>query len=495
MPTIPNIRTSIENQFILIRDSHAKNGQFLRDTRGRLVSYSGGFTVVYPYTLKGEKWAFRCWHANLGNVRKRFETISNVIQQSKLSYLLDFIYVDEGVVVDGIIYPTTRMRWVEGLNIKDYICKHKNSKSRLLTLADKFLTLTNDMHRHKFAHGDLQHGNIIVNDKGELFLVDYDSFYCPTLKGEPDIITGLKDYQHPSRKNNKMASEKLDYFSELVIYLSIIAIAEEPSLVDKYRVTDSEHMLFTSEDFEHLKSSLIYKDLRNLSNKTNELLIILDNYLSEASMDKLKPFSEQLNLSSVSSQMLTTTKSCPPNLQQTATKVKAVKLKKSDTVESIEQEIKLELAKPHFSYKNIPIKGTLEEMKRAFQHIGQFQDCSKHRAHIVGELFGFPNVYVRFEEGEKGVNAIHFIIPFKCGDLKTIYKDFKTSLSTKYGAPKTEAARKVEYALDLGHIELMITESHVELIYADDLTKYAKIEELKAKLHRIKYLKQLQDDI
>ena len=68
-------------------------------------------------------------------------------------------------------------------------------------------------------------------------------------------------------------------------------------------------------------------------------------------------------------------------------------------------------------------------------------------------------------------------------------------MSTKYGAPKTEAARKVEYALDLGHIELMITESHVELIYADDLTKYAKIEELKAKLHRIKYLKQLQDDI
>ena len=94
MPTIPNIRTSIENQSVLIRDPHAKNGQFLRDTRGRLVSYSGGFTVVYPYTLKGEKWAFRCWHTNLRNVRKRFEIISNVIQQSKLSYLLDFIYVD-----------------------------------------------------------------------------------------------------------------------------------------------------------------------------------------------------------------------------------------------------------------------------------------------------------------------------------------------------------------------------------------------------------------
>ena len=224
MPTIPEIRTSIENHSVLIRDPHAKNGQFLRDARGRLVAYSGGFTVVYPYILKGEKWAFRCWHAEMRNVKKRFDIISNVIQQSKLSYLLDFIYVNEGVVVEGIIYPTTRMRWVDGINIKDYICKHKNSRSKLLALAEKFLTLTNDMHRHKFAHGDLQHGNIIVNDKGELFLVDYDSFYCPTLKGAPDIITGLKDYQHPSRKNNKTVSEKLDYFSELVIYLSIIVL-------------------------------------------------------------------------------------------------------------------------------------------------------------------------------------------------------------------------------------------------------------------------------
>ena len=70
MPTIPSIRTSIENQSVLIRDPHAKNGQFLRDARGRLRSYSGGFTVVYPYTSNGEKWAFRCWHAELGNVRK-----------------------------------------------------------------------------------------------------------------------------------------------------------------------------------------------------------------------------------------------------------------------------------------------------------------------------------------------------------------------------------------------------------------------------------------
>lgn len=290
MPTIPSIRTSIENQSLLIRDPHAKNGQFLRDARGRLRSYSGGFTVVYPYISNGEKWAFRCWHAELGNVRKRFDAISKAIQRARLPYLCDFVYTDEGIVVDGKIYPTTRMRWVEGTTIKDYICKHKNSKSKLLALADKFLALTTDMHRNTFAHGDLQHGNIIVNDNGEIFLVDYDSFYCPSLKGEPEIITGLKDYQHPARRNNLIVSEKIDYFSELIIYLSILAIAHNPSLVDKYKVKDSDCLLFSADDFSNIRYSDIYKDILALGQEFAVYLQILEIYLSKTSLTDLEPF-------------------------------------------------------------------------------------------------------------------------------------------------------------------------------------------------------------
>ena len=49
MPTIPSIRTSVENKDILVLDNHAKNGIFERDARGRLIAYSGGFSVVFPY--------------------------------------------------------------------------------------------------------------------------------------------------------------------------------------------------------------------------------------------------------------------------------------------------------------------------------------------------------------------------------------------------------------------------------------------------------------
>lgn len=289
MPTIPEIRVSIENN--LIKDDFFKNAQFLKDSRGRLITYTGGFSVVFPALVGGEKWAFRVWHADLGNLRTRFEKLSQAINNSHLPYLCDFSYVDEGIVVGGKIYPTTRMRWVEGKTIKDYICEHKNDKNLLIALCEKFLDVCQAMHSNNFAHGDLQHGNIIVNDVGEIFFVDYDSFYCPELKDLPDIISGLIDYQHPARSNNQLSGEKLDYFSELIIYLSILGIAENAQFVEDYKVADSERMLFSCDDFTNFKNSKIYSDLIALKNqKIDQLLQILETYLNCSSLDELEPF-------------------------------------------------------------------------------------------------------------------------------------------------------------------------------------------------------------
>lgn len=310
MPIISSIRTSVENQQALVLDLHAKKGTFCRDARGRLLSFSGGFTVVYPYEVNSEKWAFRCWHTEMGNVRRRFEIIARAIQKSNAKYLCDFAYVDEGIIVDGKIYPTTRMRWVDGSKIKDYICQNKTNKVLLHQLAKNFLALVQDMHHHNLAHGDLQHGNIIVDPSGNLFLVDYDSFYCDELKGEPDIITGLKDYQHPLRHTNNVITEKVDYFSELIIYLSILGIAAKPELVDKYQVEDSEHMLFESNDFAHLRSSKIYQELHGISFNIDMLLIILEQYLSATSLDDLRPFDQVLDSMTKEPEIHVFTSSC-----------------------------------------------------------------------------------------------------------------------------------------------------------------------------------------
>lgn len=290
MPTLPSIRTSIENNQSLVIDSFARQGIFRRDKRGRLVAYTGGFSVVYPFEYNNEVWAFRCWHADLGNLRGHFLTLSSALSKLNLPYFCSFTYVDEGIVVEGKKYPTTRMKWIDGKNLKEYICIHKNDKNKLKNLANNFVKMITTLHKYHISHGDLQHGNILVDDNDNLFLIDYDSVYVPELQGEADIIKGLKGYQHPKRGDNLLANEKVDYFSELIIYLSILAIAEKSSLVEKYQVEDSEQLLFSFEDFKDLENSQVYVDLMQLGGLFPILLKILSDYLNEDDICNLEPF-------------------------------------------------------------------------------------------------------------------------------------------------------------------------------------------------------------
>jgi len=288
MPAISEILDSVSVPS-LIKDSLIQHGTFEKTSRG-LRYYSGGFTVVFPVAVKGEKWAFRCWHSELGNVRKRFQIVSNYINNLKSSYFCDFFYCDEGIVVDGKTYPTTRMKWVDGETINSYIESHINDPESLKSLASSFISMVEFLHEKKIAHGDLQHGNIIVQN-GEIRLVDYDSIFVPGLEKHSDIITGKADFQHPKRKDAKIASEKLDYFSELVIYLSIYSISVKPELVNDFSIDDS--LLFKASDWEDFINSKIYNALNSIDNDDIKLLLnILVDYLKENNINNLRPFTE-----------------------------------------------------------------------------------------------------------------------------------------------------------------------------------------------------------
>jgi serine/threonine protein kinase len=273
----------------LIKDELIRKGTFETTSKG-VKYYSGGFTVVLPVVVANDKWAFRCWHTELGNVRKRFKIISDYINNLKSPYFCDFYYCDEGIVVEGRTFPTTRMRWVYGATINSYILDNKNNQRALSKLADEFIKMIDFLHANNIAHGDLQHGNIIVHD-GEIKLVDYDSLFCPGLEGESDIIIGKAEFQHPRRKDAKIATAKLDYFSEIVIYLSIIAVAKCPELIDEFSLDDS--LLFNASDWSNLIKSPIYNRLISIGDDDIMILLeILNEYLAEDSINNLRPFTE-----------------------------------------------------------------------------------------------------------------------------------------------------------------------------------------------------------
>lgn len=291
MPDVVDIIQSVQVPQ-LIKDAYISKGNPVLDGRGRPVHYTGGFAVVFPFLVDGDKWAFRCWSADIGNIEKRLYTLSTELKQLQLPYFCDFSYEPAGIIINGTPYPSTRMQWIDGKTIKDYLCKHKAESEKIKKLANDFKEMCGVLHQHKIAHGDLQHGNILVDNDGNIYLIDYDSVYLPALQGENDFIAGLPDYQHPKRKENKIASEKLDYFSELIIYLSISAVAEDASLIDKYQVEDADRLLFAKEDFADIKNSQVYKDIYTLGKEFQEMLLVLEEYLKCNDINELLPFEQ-----------------------------------------------------------------------------------------------------------------------------------------------------------------------------------------------------------
>jgi hypothetical protein len=101
------------------------------------------------------------------------------------------------------------------------------------------------MQSSEFTHGDLQHGNVMVDQDGRLRLVDFDGVWIPQLAGQsPPTEFGHPNYQHPLQH---VWGRWLDTFSALVIYLSLVALGKDPGLW--LALYNSKNLLFAKNDF------------------------------------------------------------------------------------------------------------------------------------------------------------------------------------------------------------------------------------------------------
>jgi hypothetical protein len=152
------------------------------------------------------------------------------------------------------------MAWIDGYPLNLYIESNISKRQAISWLPDAFLELTERLEKLGIAHGDLQHGNIMVTDHS-LKLIDYDGIYLPELKGLPNNQQGHPNYQLPSRADEY--GPEIDRFSEVVIYTALKAVVESPSLWKKY--SNGENLLFKQDDFVDPDSSELMSDLEQVS--------------------------------------------------------------------------------------------------------------------------------------------------------------------------------------------------------------------------------------
>ena len=269
--------------------------------------YCGGFCMVYPLENSiGKKYAFRLWHQEIDGIKERIKKIATYLNSINNPYFVEFEYIDNALNVPDTSraqqIDAIRMDWVSGQNLIGYIDSVINGddtptkkKQTIIELAEKFKAMVVCLHDNHISHGDLQHGNIMVTSDNQLKLVDYDSVCVPTFTNEVQVTSGLVGYQHPCRKNlNLIASEKDDYFSEYIIYASLLAYAEDMTLWepidDEDNPRDEYSLLFKESDLLNPVQSQLFNDLRKYNNSTlNQLLDVLTTVLNQSDCSQLQP--------------------------------------------------------------------------------------------------------------------------------------------------------------------------------------------------------------
>lgn len=277
-PTHTDYQDAIQNPQICFQEADLKEGTAACDMLGLPRVMSGNFASVYELSTQGRRFAVRCFVRQVMGQQGRYARLCQHLGAITLPWLVKFDYFLKGILVRGEWYPIVKMEWVEGMPINNWADENINNPDKLRKAAAQWRQVVNDMRKHSLAHGDYQHGNIMVTPSDDLRLVDYDGMYCPAFGKGRSPELGHANFQHPRRLAENY-DDSLDNFSALVIYTSLLALAEEPGLWKDFYTGDN--LILSSGDYKNPQNS---KAFARLIASKNEQVKQLASLLQQAAM-------------------------------------------------------------------------------------------------------------------------------------------------------------------------------------------------------------------
>lgn len=259
-PTPQDYNEAVQNPRTCFADEELRNAKIATNAIGLPHAASGTFASVYKATAGTTSWAVRCFLNNRPEQKARYKHISDFVLFDNLDATVDFFYLDQGIKVKGKWYPCLKMTWVNGSTLDRYVDQTYTDTNKMTLLLKSFHQMVGELEGAGIAHGDLQHGNIIVSDAG-LRLVDYDALFVPALAGFKNLEFGHPNYQHPKRDDNHF-DPTVDNFSRWLIHASIFCIAIDPALYKDLHGGD-ECLLFKRKDLLEPDTSPVFARLLN----------------------------------------------------------------------------------------------------------------------------------------------------------------------------------------------------------------------------------------
>src|SRR5262249_20872098 len=209
---------AIQNPSTCFSDAELKQGEAVTNALGLPQPCSGNFADVYAVKSGAKKWAVKCFTREIPGLQERYVQISQFLQQVNLPFMVEFTFLAKGIQVRSQWYPVLKMQWVEGFNLNVFVREHLDQPPLLQTLAQIWLRVAVKLREANLAHGDLQHGNVLLvpgSKAGALGvkLVDYDGMCVPALEFLKSIELGHPNFQHPSRLKDGGYGLQIDRFS------------------------------------------------------------------------------------------------------------------------------------------------------------------------------------------------------------------------------------------------------------------------------------------
>ena len=274
-PTPQDYNEAVQNPRLAFTDPDLRLGQPELTRLGLPRPICGNFACVYNIRSNGQRWAARCFMNDVPDLQHRYSAISQCLTKANLPYTVPFTYLSGGIKLQGRSYPLVKMQWVQGEPLNVFVGRTIWYPQTLLSLAKGWLQVITALRALNIAHGDLQHGNILVTGGG-LHLIDYDGMFVPALAGDQSNELGHRNYQLPSRSGHDYGPY-LDNFSAWVVYVSLVALAVHPELWSTYDGGD-ECLIFRKEDFKNPKKSAILRYLKSSPN--DQLRVLIDLFVS-----------------------------------------------------------------------------------------------------------------------------------------------------------------------------------------------------------------------
>jgi hypothetical protein len=259
-PTAIDYVRAVQHPTRAFRDPALQRAEFRRNPhRGTPDGIRGSYAMVFRAEVAGEPRALRFFLRTAGDPGRYRALERHVTSAGLRAEVPPATWTDEAILVKGQRWPMINTAWVDGRALDSHVeeLADQGDSARLYELAQRWRTLMDSLQRARFAHGDLQHGNVLVGADGTVRLVDLDTAWIADFAGSqvPEPM-GHRNYQLKGHTWGPW----MDSFPGLVIYTGLLALARHPALWTKELTAD--RVVFGADDFTAPATSEVWRQLR-----------------------------------------------------------------------------------------------------------------------------------------------------------------------------------------------------------------------------------------